>query len=253
MASLPAKVDCTICFETCSKKDVDALPCGHVFCKACWRDYLLVKVLREGTAHIECPANGCHLAMDELSVLRLMDNEDAKKLYTKLAAKAFVREKKGIRWCPGKECEYAVKAELTLPKEVTCKCGSKFCFACALPFHRPASCDVMRRWEAKKSSEGESLAFFAKNTKNCPKCKALIYKDQGCQYMRCQQCSHAFCWICLGGFDHKSHNCNKFTGVRKGHRAQRVEPLHLFLRALEGPCRREQVRGKACRPRASRF
>ncbi len=34
--------------------------------------------------------------------------------------------------------------------------------------------------------------------------------------MRCQQCSHAFCWICLGGFDHKSHNCNKFTGVEAG-------------------------------------
>ena len=63
------------------------------------------QVLREGTARIECPANGCHLAMDELSVLRLMDSEDGKKLYTKLAAKAFVREKKGIRWCPGKECE----------------------------------------------------------------------------------------------------------------------------------------------------
>ena len=43
MASLPAKVDCTICFDTCAKKDVDALPCGHVFCRACWRDYLLVK------------------------------------------------------------------------------------------------------------------------------------------------------------------------------------------------------------------
>ncbi len=41
-------------------------------------------------------------------------------------------------------------------------------------------------------------------------------KDQGCQYMRCQQCSHGFCWICLGAFDHKAHNCNKFTGVEKG-------------------------------------
>jgi hypothetical protein len=77
-----------------------------------------------------------------------------------------VREKKGIRWCPGKDCDYAVKAELTLAKEVECKCGTKFCFACGLPHHRPASCNVMRQWEQKKSAEGESLAFFAKNTKN---------------------------------------------------------------------------------------
>lgn len=34
--------------------------------------------------------------------------------------------------------------------------------------------------------------------------------------MRCQQCQHAFCWLCLGAFDHKAHNCNKFTGVEKG-------------------------------------
>ena len=26
--------------------------------------------------------------------------------------------------------------------------------------------------------------------------------------MRCATCSHAFCWICLGAFDHKNHNCN---------------------------------------------
>lgn len=213
MADLPAKIDCTICFDTCKKSDVDALPCGHVFCKPCWRDYLMGQVLREGTARITCPAHNCHLSMDELSVLRLMDDQDGKKMYTKLAAKAFVRELKSLRWCPGSDCEYALKAEIMLPREVECKCGLKFCFQCGLPFHRPAPCDAMLKWEQKRSTEGESLAFFAKNTKNCPKCKALIYKDQGCQYMRCQQCSHAFCWICLTAVDHKSHNCNKFTGV----------------------------------------
>ena len=84
LASLPSKVDCTICFDTCQKKDVDALPCGHVFCKPCWRDYLLVKVQREGTARIECPAHNCHLAMDELSVMSLIGDEDGKKQYMKV-------------------------------------------------------------------------------------------------------------------------------------------------------------------------
>jgi hypothetical protein len=44
----------------------------------------MVKVLREGTARIECPANKCHLAMDELSVMRLIGSEDGKKLFTKV-------------------------------------------------------------------------------------------------------------------------------------------------------------------------
>jgi len=28
--------------------------------------------------------------------------------------------------------------------------------------------------------------------------------------MCCASCSHKFCWVCLGGFDHKDHACNKF-------------------------------------------
>lgn len=65
LADMPNKVTCTICFDECAKKDVDSLPCGHIFCKLCWRDYLLVKVQREGTAAITCPATGCGLCMDE--------------------------------------------------------------------------------------------------------------------------------------------------------------------------------------------
>lgn len=210
LADLPNKVDCSVCFDTCAKKDVDALPCGHVFCKLCWRDYLTQRVRHEGKARIQCMNKDCHLMMDELSVLRLMDNEDGKKLYTKIAAKEFVREMKGLRFCPGNDCELAVRAEVSQPREVHCKCGHRFCFQCGLAHHRPAPCSVMKQWEAKSGAEGDNLAFLSKKSRNCPKCTALIIKDQGCQYVRCN-CGHAFCWICLANVDHKAHNCNKFT------------------------------------------
>eukprot|EP01126_Amoeba_proteus_P034069 TRINITY_DN3377_c0_g2_i3.p1 TRINITY_DN3377_c0_g2~~TRINITY_DN3377_c0_g2_i3.p1 ORF type:complete len:307 (+),score=46.82 TRINITY_DN3377_c0_g2_i3:1145-2065(+) len=63
---------------------------------------------------------------------------------------------------------------------------------------------------------------------------ASVHKDGGCQYMRCSNCSHTFCWMCLGAFDHKDHACNKFqteTGVDSNSaRAQLNKYTHFLTR-----------------------
>ena len=46
--------------------------------------------------------------------------------------------------------------------------------------------------------DGDDLKWMAQFTKECPKCKAVIHKDGGCQYMGCPTCQHKFCWMCLG-------------------------------------------------------
>ena len=169
--------------------------------------------------------------MDELSVLRLLKNQETIDQFTTLCAKDFVMNKKGIRFCPAPNCTNAIQAELSQAKPVTCTCGMTFCFLCGNPDHPPSTCDMIRLWNKRLESEGESVKFLAQNTKECPKCKILIWKDHGCQYMRCQKCSHAFCWICLGSFDHKSHNCNKFTVVDEGsERAEWNRYTHFFER-----------------------
>jgi ariadne-1 len=70
---------------------------------------------------------------------------------------------------------------------------------------------MMARWNAKCSKDGDDLKWLAQFTKECPKCKAVIHKDGGCQYMTCSTCQHRFCWMCLGAFDHKDHACNKLS------------------------------------------
>lgn len=47
------------------------------------------------------------------------------------------------------------------------------------------------------------------NSKNCPHCKSVVVKTEGCNKMVCAQCGGFFCWSCLAkikGYDHFQNN-----------------------------------------------
>jgi len=115
-----------------------------------------------------------------------------------------------MRWCPGRDCDKAIRVKLLKDKDVKCDCGTKFCFGCGNNPHSPADCKMVKEWLSKCSLEGEDTKWMASFTKECPNCKFIIHKEGGCQYMTCTHCHHKFCWVCLGNFDHKNHSCNKF-------------------------------------------
>jgi len=117
---------------------------------------------------------------------------------------------KNVRWCPGRGCTNAVRVELLKDKEVKCACGTVFCFGCGELPHAPADCNMIKEWKFKQSRDGDDAKWMATFTKECPNCGKTIHKDGGCQYMTCASCSHRFCWVCLGAFDHKDHACNKY-------------------------------------------
>ena len=61
-------------------------------------------------------------------------------------------------------------------------------------------CNVVRKWLVKNSAESENLNWIMAHTKQCPKCKRPIEKNQGCMHMTCSQCRFEFCWLCLGSW-----------------------------------------------------
>lgn len=68
--------------------------------------------------------------------------------------------------------------------------------------------------------EEENQKWLNNNTKQCPQCKAPIYKNGGCNHMTCRNCKYEFCWICcakyyVGHFSSTS-KCKQFDDGFRG-------------------------------------
>ena len=210
-------MECSICWEDCVPEKITGLPCNHYFCNDCYRDYLSVLVTQSAqAAGIVCPKKDCKLQVDEVTILEILpEGSKAKELYYVLAAKEYVKDRPELKACPGGECgkiiEYHKEQYPDDVPLVDCTCGERMCWECSLSDHSPATCKMLQEWNKKTEGDSQTQNWIKLYTKSCPNpkgCSAVITKDGGCQYMRCQQCQHAFCWICLGAFDHKNHNCN---------------------------------------------
>ncbi len=212
------RVDCSVCFDSFPPEEIFGLTCNHFFCRDCYSDYLCVKINSEGkAAEIQCPAKDCCLLVDEVMALKLLPEGSSRDRYLKLIAKAFVRDSKNLRGCPAPGCgNFSKLAVTSRPLVVRCSCSEEYCSGCQQTSHRPCDCAMVQAWNNKIQSDSESENWLKLYTRACPKCKAMISKDGGCQYMRCQTCNTGFCWLCMGLFDHKNHDCNKFELGKDG-------------------------------------
>jgi ariadne-1 len=213
--------------------EMERIQCGHMFCKTCWKEYLVVTIFGGKVTEIVCPARGCSLQLDEVTISTMLgSNSDLLAKYQKFVANSYVNDHKNIRWCPGKGCNNAVRVSLLREKDVECTCGTKFCFGCGNIQHAPADCSMLSEWNKKSTKEGDDSKWMVTYTKECPQCFSIIHKDGGCQYMCCHSCKHKFCWICLGAFDHADHSCNRLKIEKdpNSERAQLNKYVHFMTR-----------------------
>ncbi|NBO36698.1 hypothetical protein EBU91_04090 [bacterium] len=135
----------------------------------------------------------------ELEQLRTEYNNKLEEL-RKLKISNVLERKKFIRKCPNGNCHGFLSSSL--------KCNLCECFACS-------ECREVKGFtsEEKESHECnkdilESVKLLEKDSKECPKCAALIFKIEGCDQMYCTECHTAFSWRTLkidGGVIHNPH------------------------------------------------
>jgi ariadne-1 len=139
--------------------------------------------------------------------------------YHKKMARAYTDTSKSLRWCPAVNCQYGADLLSFRARAVECRCGWVYCFKCGQEDHTPCPCDVAKEWNKNGANKDVLLCrmWVIANTKDCPKCKKPIEKNQGCNHMTCRNlgCMYEFCWICLQkwGSAHDSYLCNQYQQV----------------------------------------
>ncbi|EGT55876.1 hypothetical protein CAEBREN_30176 [Caenorhabditis brenneri] len=206
------EAECEICCET---TELVGLDCNHRSCKECWKAYLTEKI-KDGQAEIECMDSKCKLLLEDAKVIEYLSNDEKLiQSYRRLILNKYVQSNMFLCWCPGADCGRAVKSSYGDSHQITCPCGTKFCFKCSNEWHEPVSCHHMKLWVNKCGQNSETANWILKNTKDCPKCLAQIEKNGGCNYIRCTNpaCGFQFCWICLKAWSVHAqawYNCNSF-------------------------------------------
>jgi len=194
--------ECAIC---CTDYKVDQIYivdiCSHKFCRDCLQQYLQVKI-GEGTGgvkRIRCPSPSCPTELTPDEIKQLVSSEDYAK-YERFNLEAVLETIPDLRWCPKPNCKNAMIGDPRRPMMVCTNpsCKFTFCFNCKEEWHADATCEQYQQWKVENNeAEARYQDWVKRNAKPCPKCKAQIEKNGGCNHMTCQKCTHQFCWLCM--------------------------------------------------------
>ncbi|VDL48330.1 unnamed protein product [Hymenolepis diminuta] len=259
------EIACDICCDSCPPDQIFALGCDHFYCRNCWTRYLESKILNNNQANkLTCPTPKCECLIDDDCVADLLSSScepstssspnsqisvvdytssnptsnqsRAFRAFQRLVVNSFVQHHRHLTWCPGVDCGYAVCSneeygtmgpEGKMLEVICSNCKEIFCFNCGNPWHEPVLCKYLKLWLTKMKNDSGTAHWVAANTKECPKCKATIEKNGGCNHMTCRNadCKYEFCWVCLGGWDAHGaqwYVCNSYkeAAARKAREAQ---------------------------------
>ena len=216
---------CPVCYCELEEDNSLFLKCYHKICKECYIEYIQNKLKTEplNILFTFCPLKGCNLYLTRTIYRKCITEKKMQIIFAKSIISNFIQTNKNIKICPNPSCNYSIKSQDNLPKEIKCKCGTLFCFSCLKESHIPCSCDMINIWnnihsELRKSfgeeidEYEENFLWVNKNTKKCPNCGVTIEKNQGCNHMTCRResggCGYEFCWICLNNwYNHNFKGC----------------------------------------------
>lgn len=199
-------VSCCVCLcqlEGPSLSSSYQFICGHHYCLECIMLKAQADLNSLGPRVVnECKCAACSCPM--LLSFWLQTNDAAFGRYIDYLILYFSNHYKNQRMlkCPADACTNVFILTDSDSLECHCRCGREFCAACLRSPHAPLTCKEAEAWHSLDSRQSvvASMIHLMKNYKRCPKCKAFIEKNEGCNHMTCRTtaggCGHEFCWVC---------------------------------------------------------
>lgn len=229
-------ITCNICFDDFPGDKMLSLPCGHFFCESCWRDYIMshtytvgkVKNENEGqnkdgneennssgstditfsTDVLKCMESGCKTVILPLDIKMICGEKDEEAYLQRFNSKS-IDTAVLVKRCSNPRCNLLLNLDSIGPCGIVeCKCGQWTCWKCGEKVHAPLHCQNVMKWKQKEKKNADVL-WLTENTKQCPNCKIMIEKNEGCNHMTCQNCKYEFCWLC--GHEWLTHLGNPYS------------------------------------------
>eukprot|EP01125_Pyxidicula_operculata_P015225 TRINITY_DN5149_c0_g2_i1.p1 TRINITY_DN5149_c0_g2~~TRINITY_DN5149_c0_g2_i1.p1 ORF type:complete len:335 (-),score=7.77 TRINITY_DN5149_c0_g2_i1:90-1094(-) len=198
--------ECSICMET---RHLYPLECGHSFCYNCLKSWLLTSVKEQN--YCVCPDRQCQVKLENMQDIKFFV-EDLFDAYFLQKSRRELSSLPGFMWC--QFCTFGFFIDLDSDekcKSIECNnCNTSMCTGCKWRAH-DGDCEENRIRFVELRTQQEELCEIWKinNTKQCPRCRTSIQKNEGCSHMKCLICKYEFCWVCLGLYTFSaSPRCN---------------------------------------------
>jgi hypothetical protein len=220
-------IECQTCFDDEIPMN-RAIMCegdvGHFFCFRCVARLAESQIGAMKHEMMCMDGSGCKAILSIEGVGRAVPTKVVDKLaFYQQQAEISAAGIEGLEQCP--HCEYkAICDPIEEDTVFLCQnpdCGKNTCRKCHETSHVPKTCD-----EAKKD-KGLSARHFVEEARSeammrkCPKCKAKIIKELGCNKMVCS-CGNMMCYVCQEDISGQSRD----AGYQHFHKAGSKCPLY---------------------------
>ncbi|KAK3638889.1 hypothetical protein LTR56_012802 [Elasticomyces elasticus] len=190
--------DCTICWTPAESPVF--LACEHIYCLECLESLCTMAGSSGGEFSISCQGGmGACKKLLPLTELQNLLSSDALETSLETSFASYIRRRpQDFRYCPTPDCGYIYRSSDKARTHTCIKCFEAICTACH-ERHPTISC---AEYKYLASGDQEVFEKYKKmmNMKDCPECKTVMEKTEGCNHMVCGGCKIHLCWICLATF-----------------------------------------------------
>ncbi|XP_042900685.1 uncharacterized protein [Parasteatoda tepidariorum] len=187
---------CAICLDPVKFDYYRLENCGHSFCKSC-----LLLQLESKIIPVTCAQENCGQPFFLIDINRILSlgGEKLRREFQNAALQHHVSTHAGqISYCHSPDCPTVYRVSKKSDIVYNCPaCLNDICAYCQTFSHKGMNCDI---YQNSKEDEDYSLKVWLKDNKSCkqcPNCKMVIEKIDGCNHMECLNCKSHLCWLCL--------------------------------------------------------
>jgi hypothetical protein len=195
------KETCPICTDEISH--AEQLGCGHSYCSGCLQHYL------ESAPHtknfpLACLGDegGCKVPISIPEIRRFLQPQVFQAL-VEVAFRAYLdQHTQELKFCTTPDCQQIYRHSPTDSGTRTLQCPSCFstiCSACDEEAHEGMTCQERKAYKDPAEQDRLFNIWANEHGKQCPECRRVIEKNEGCNHMTCP-CGAHFCWQCGKAF-----------------------------------------------------